>query len=77
MFLVSDEAPTNAILGAAAGYYQALQVTVTPGALLPEADQTPDGIAAAWDRITDRTGEVALQTAIDQVTQAMKLLGQG
>jgi len=77
MFLVSEQAPTNAILGAAAGYYQALQVTVTPGALLPEADQTPDGIAAAWDRITDRTGEVALQTAIDQVTQAMKLLGQG
>ena len=77
LFLVSDEAPTNAILGAAAGHYQALQVTVTPGLFLPEAQQTPEGIAAAWDRIADRNGEVALQTAIDQVTEAMKLIGRG
>ncbi|HET9629134.1 MAG TPA: SDR family NAD(P)-dependent oxidoreductase [Novosphingobium sp.] len=77
LFLVSDAAPTNAILGAAAGHYQALQVTITKGLFLPEEEQTVDGIAAAWDRIADRTGETALQTAMDQVTEAMKLIGRG
>lgn len=77
LFLVSDAAPTNAILGAAAGHYQALQVTITKGLFLPEEEQTVDGIAAAWDRISDRTGETALQTAMDQVTEAMKLIGRG
>jgi len=77
LFLVSDDAPTNAILGAAAGFYQAMQVTITPGVHLPDGEQTPEAIAAAWDRITDRTGEVALQTANDTVTAPMKLIGRG
>ena len=77
LFLVSDEAPTNVIVGAGAGLYQTLQVTATPGVLLPEAEQTVEGLAAAWPRIADRTGETALQTAIDQITEAMRLLGRG
>ncbi|MFC3173973.1 SDR family NAD(P)-dependent oxidoreductase [Novosphingobium bradum] len=76
LFLVSDAAPTNAIMGAGAGHFQALQVTVTPGVLLADDEQTVEGVAAAWDRIADRTGDIVMQSAIDQVTQAMKLIGR-
>ncbi|WP_156678773.1 SDR family NAD(P)-dependent oxidoreductase [Sphingomonas profundi] len=57
LYLVSEEAPANAIIGAGAGFYHAAYVTMTQGALLDETDRTPEGIAANWDRITDRTGE--------------------
>jgi NAD(P)-dependent dehydrogenase (short-subunit alcohol dehydrogenase family) len=77
LFLVSDEAPTNAIVGAGAGLFQAMQVTVTPGILLPEAEQTVEGVAAAWARIADRSGETEFLTALDQVTEAMRAIGRG
>lgn len=77
LFLVSDEAPTNAIVGAGAGLFQTMQVTVTPGILLPEAEQTVEGVAAAWARIADRSGETEFLTALDQVTEAMRAIGRG
>ena len=57
LYLVSEDAPENAIIGAGAGFYHAAYVTMTQGALLAEADRTPEGIAANWARITDRAGE--------------------
>jgi len=77
LFLVSDQAPTNAIVGAAAGWFQTMQVTVTPGVFLADDDLTVEGVAAAWDRIGDRTGEAVLQSAMDQLNEAMRLIGRG
>ncbi len=57
LYLVSEDAPSNAIVGAGAGFYHAAYITMTQGALLDPADRTPEGIAAHWERITDRTGE--------------------
>jgi NAD(P)-dependent dehydrogenase (short-subunit alcohol dehydrogenase family) len=57
LYLVSDGAPTNMIVGAGAGLYHAAYVTMTEGVLLPEDDRTPEGIAASWEQIVDRTGE--------------------
>ena len=73
LFLVSEDAPTNAIVGAGAGVYQAAYVTLTQGALLPEAERTPEGVAAAWARITDRTGETVPNSGPEQ---AMLIAGK-
>ena len=56
LFLVSEDAPTNAIVGAGAGVVQAAYVTLTQGVALPEDDRSPEAVAALWDRITDRAG---------------------
>jgi NAD(P)-dependent dehydrogenase (short-subunit alcohol dehydrogenase family) len=57
LFLVSDDAPANAIVGAGAGFYHAAYVTMTQGVLLPPEERTPEAVAASWERIADRTGE--------------------
>lgn len=66
LYLVSQDAPANAIIGAGAGFYHAAYVTMTRGALLDEADRTPEGIAANWERITDRTGEAVPGSGSEQ-----------
>lgn len=58
LFLVGEEAPSNQIVGAGAGVFQASYVTLTPGVLLDGDDLSPEGVARHWARITDRTGEL-------------------
>ncbi|MCB2060274.1 MAG: SDR family NAD(P)-dependent oxidoreductase [Novosphingobium sp.] len=74
LFLVSDDAPSNAIMGAGAGVYQGAWVTLGKGVLLPPEDRTVEGIASAWNRITDRTGDAPMQSGVEQAMQAMILL---
>ncbi len=74
LFLVSEDAPTNVIVGAGAGFYSSVFVTITPGVLLPEAEQTVEGFAAAWDRISDRTGDKVITQGIEQAHAAMAAL---
>jgi NAD(P)-dependent dehydrogenase (short-subunit alcohol dehydrogenase family) len=66
LFLVSEDAPSNAIVGAGAGVVQAAFVTLTPGALLPADDRTPEAVAALWEKIIDRTGEIVPQSGAEQ-----------
>ena len=66
LYLVSDDAPTNMIIGAGAGVVQAAYVTLTPGVLLPADDRTPEAVAALWDKIIDRTGEIVPQSGAEQ-----------
>ena len=72
LYLVSEDAPSNAIVGAGAGVVQAAYVTLTPGVLLPEDDRTPEAVAAAWDRIVDRTGEIVPQSGNEQSMAILK-----
>ena len=58
LFLVSENAPTNQIVGAGAGVFQASYVTLTQGVHLTGDDLSPEGIEAHWAEITDRTGEI-------------------
>ena len=74
LYLVSEDAPTNMIVGAGAGAYHASFVTLTPGVALPEAERTPEGIAAHWDQIIDRTGEIVPQSGSEQSMVVMKAL---
>jgi NAD(P)-dependent dehydrogenase (short-subunit alcohol dehydrogenase family) len=66
LFLVSEDAPSNAIVGAGAGVFQAAFVTLTPGVLLPADQRTPEGVAAHWAQIVDRTGEIVPQSGAEQ-----------
>ncbi len=77
LYLVSHDAPTNLIMGAGAGVYQAAYVTLTQGVALPADQQTPEGVAAAIDRITDRTSEIVPQSGAEQAGTILKLLQGG
>lgn len=74
LFLVSDEAPTNAVVGAGAGVYQSAWVTMNQGTLLPEDQRTVEGFAAAWTRISDRSSDAPVQNGMEQSMHAMELL---
>ena len=74
LYLVSEDSPTNMIIGAGAGAYHVAYVTMTPGVALPENERTVEGVAAAFDRIADRTGEIVPQSRSEQSMAIMKLL---
>jgi NAD(P)-dependent dehydrogenase (short-subunit alcohol dehydrogenase family) len=74
LFLVSEDAPTNQIVASGAGVTGACYVTLTPGKLLSGDDLSPEGIAANWDAITDRTGEIVPKTGAEQGMMAAKAL---
>jgi NAD(P)-dependent dehydrogenase (short-subunit alcohol dehydrogenase family) len=76
LYLVSDEAPSGAIVGAGAGVYQSAWITMNEGTLLPEAERTVEGFAAAWARISDRGGDAPVQNGMEQAMQAMAMLAR-
>ncbi len=74
LFLVSEDAPSNAIVGAGAGVVAAAYVTLTPGVALPADQRTPEGVAAAWSQITSRDGEIVPASGSEQGAMALKAL---
>jgi len=74
LFLVSDDAPDNAIVAAGGGVFHSVCVTLNEGTLLSDDDCTPEGVAAAWDRISDRSSDIAFNNGMDQAQHAMELL---
>lgn len=66
VFLASDEAPTNTILGAGAGGYHAAHVTLTRGIMLKDEERTAETIASRFAEIIDRTGETVPQSGAEQ-----------
>jgi len=74
LFLVSEDAPTNAIVGAGAGVFQAAYVTLTQGVRLSDAEMNPEGVAAHWAQITDRTGEIVPKSGGEQAMTIMAKL---
>lgn len=74
LFLVSEDAPTNMIVGAGAGVFQAAYITLTTGVRLQGEDLTPEGIAANWSAITDRMGEIVPKSGGEQAMTIMAKL---
>jgi NAD(P)-dependent dehydrogenase (short-subunit alcohol dehydrogenase family) len=77
VYLVSEDAPTNMIVGAGAGVFQAAFVTLTQGKLLTGDELSPEGVAAHWAEIVDRTGELTPQSGNEQSMSIMKKLTGG
>jgi NAD(P)-dependent dehydrogenase (short-subunit alcohol dehydrogenase family) len=71
LYLVSEDAPSNIIMGAGAGFFHTANVTLTHGIILDEADRTPEGVAAHWAEISDRTGETVPQSGSEQSMAVM------
>ncbi|MBY0583773.1 MAG: SDR family NAD(P)-dependent oxidoreductase [Sphingomonas sp.] len=77
LYLVSEDAPSNAIVGAGAGVFQASYVTLTQGALLTGDDLSPEGVAEHWAQITDRSGEITPASGAEQSMIILKHLQGG
>jgi NAD(P)-dependent dehydrogenase (short-subunit alcohol dehydrogenase family) len=58
LHLVSEAAPTRVILAAGAGGFERAYVTLTQGVHIAGAD-APERVAAQFDAISDRSGEIA------------------
>ena len=78
LHLVSEDAPTRAILTAGAGGFERAYVTLTQGAWISGED-APEQVAAQFDAISDRTGEIVPEMGSAQgmieLTKAQKAHG--
>jgi NAD(P)-dependent dehydrogenase (short-subunit alcohol dehydrogenase family) len=80
LYLVSEEAPTNAIVGAGAGGYHSAWTVMNQAVWLPENERSVEGFAARWDEISAFSNLTAPQSGSEQsgnILAAMqKVLGQ-
>ena len=77
LYLVSEDAPTRTILGAGAGSFAVARIVESAGAWLPPEEQTPEGIAAAWDRIAATDNENQPQMGAEQTMKMVGLAMEG
>lgn len=77
LYLVSEDAPSNMIVSAGGGVVQAAYITLTQGVALAADQQTPEGVAAAWDKIIDRSGEIVPQNGLEQSMLIASMLQKG
>lgn len=81
LYLLSQDAPTRTIIGAGAGSFAVVKLMESEGLNLPEADWTPDAIAAHFAEISDMSKAQALESAFQQtqkyVEQAAARLAKG
>jgi NAD(P)-dependent dehydrogenase (short-subunit alcohol dehydrogenase family) len=81
LFLVSEDAPTNAIVGAGAGGYHSSWTVMNDAVWLPEGERTLEGFAARWEEINSFTNLIAPQSGSEQsgnILRAMqKVTGTG
>ena len=66
LYLVSEDAPSRVILGAGAGSFAVTKVYETLGQTLTGDDLSPEGVAAAFDKIADTAGQQELTQAFEQ-----------
>nr|WP_316630069.1 SDR family NAD(P)-dependent oxidoreductase [uncultured Brevundimonas sp.] len=75
LYLVSRDAPTRAILAAGAGGFERAYVTLTQGDFIT-GDDAPEQVAARFDAISDREGEIVPEMGAAQgmieLTKAQK-----
>ena len=76
LFLVSQNAPSRVMLAAGAGTFARALITETAGVHFPEAERTPEAIAAAFDRISDPSGEITMLSAFQQTDKLVALARQ-
>ncbi|MCJ2179472.1 SDR family NAD(P)-dependent oxidoreductase [Novosphingobium album (ex Hu et al. 2023)] len=76
LFLVSKDAPTDAIVAAGGGVFQSAFITMNKGVLLPENERTVEGFAAAWPEIRERTGDHVFENGMEQSHHALSMLSR-
>jgi NAD(P)-dependent dehydrogenase (short-subunit alcohol dehydrogenase family) len=66
LHLVSEDAPTRAIVCAGAGTFERAYITLTPGLHLGTGPDVAEQVAAHFDAISDRHGETVPQSGAEQ-----------
>jgi len=74
--LVSDDAPTRAILCAGAGSFERAFITLTPGAYIGVGDNAAEQVAARWEEISDRTNETVPDAGGAQIQREVTVASQ-
>ncbi|MBH1635293.1 SDR family NAD(P)-dependent oxidoreductase [Stenotrophomonas maltophilia] len=67
--LVTESAPTRAILCAGAGHFARANVTLTPGIRIGGGAWTGEAVVAHWVAVSDRDGEIVPECGWEQVEQ--------
>ncbi len=73
LYLVSEDAPSRTILCAGAGAFAVARVVETPGVYLPEAERSPEAIAARFADIARPDGAEPLPGAFDQTDKFVRM----
>lgn len=73
--LVGEDAPTRAILCAGAGHFAAANITLTEGAYVGCAADAGARVAAEWERVTDRRGEIVPAYGFTQAERELASAG--
>ena len=71
VYLVSDDAPTNAVINAGGGGFERSYVTLTQGIHVKPEDMTAETVAARFAEISDRTGEIVPDNGAAQTQVAL------
>ena len=74
LFLVSEDAPTNAIVGAGAGGFHSAWVMMNDAVWLPDEDRTVEGFAARWDDISAQKNVRSPQSGSEQSGAILKAM---
>src|SRR3990167_7631079 len=70
LFLVSEDSPSNAIVGAGAGGYHSAWTVMNDAVWLPEGERTVEGFAENWERISSFSNLTAPQSGAEQIGRA-------
>ncbi|MBO9695233.1 MAG: SDR family NAD(P)-dependent oxidoreductase [Sphingopyxis sp.] len=73
LFLVSEDAPDRATIAAGAGGFERAHITLTRGIQVAAADMTPETVAAQFDAISNREGEIVPDGVSAQAAMALGL----
>ena len=74
LYLVSEDAPTNAIVGAGGGGYHSAWVMMNDAVWLPEDERTVEGFAAHWAEISAQNNLVAPNSGAEQSGAILKAM---
>lgn len=75
--LVSDDAPTRAILCAGAGNFASAHVTLTTGYFAGAGEDAGEAVVQHWDQVDDRTGEIVPAYGFVQAERELRASGFG
>lgn len=73
--LVEEDAPTRAILCAGAGHFARANVTLSEGRYIGAGDDAGERVIAAWDQISDRTGDIVPAYGFTQAERELASAG--
>ena len=73
--LVSEQAPTRAILCAGAGGFELAHVTLTQGLFLPGNAPSAEDLLAHWAQLANRDGEMVPPQGFDQARHELRKAG--